>query len=151
MRRLRLERRVVFSAGLVALLVLASFVSSVPLAQAISSDLVIDQVYGGGGASAATRFCNDAVEIHNNGSATVNLGGKSIQYGASTGNFGGSSAQVFALPALDLAPGAYFLLQAGSASTGACTPLPSPDAAASGMNISATSGKVALVDQVAAL
>lgn len=91
------------------------------------------------------------MEIHNNSATVVNLGGKSIQYGSSTGNFGSSSALVFALPSTDLAPGAYFLLQAGSSTTGACTALPSPDGTASGMNMSATAGKLALVNQTAAL
>src|SRR6516162_9712814 len=91
----------IVSLGAFALLAVATLIA-VPLAHAGSTDLVIDQVYGGGGASSATPFCNDAVEIHNNSAAPVNLGGKSIQYGSSTGNFGSTAALVFALPAADL-------------------------------------------------
>jgi uncharacterized protein len=132
--------------GVGLLLAFSSLVAGAPLAQAVSPDLVISQVYGGGGSSAATPFCNDAIELFNRGTNSVSLANKSVQYGAATGNFGSTAALAFALPAASVAPGAYFLVQAGSATTGACTPLPSPDATSTGINMSATAGKVALVD-----
>ena len=68
----------------------ASLLSRAPLARAISTDLVISQVYGGGGATtAATPFCNDAIELFNTGASAVSLAGKSVQYGAATSNYSG--------------------------------------------------------------
>ena len=56
---------------------------------AVSPDLVISQVYGGGGNTGAP-FTNDFVELFNRGSAPASLSGMSIQYtsAAGTGNFG---------------------------------------------------------------
>src|SRR5437867_4533373 len=55
-----------------------------PTVEAASPDIVIGQVYGGGGNSGAT-FSNDFVEIFNRGSSAVSLSGKSIQYASATG------------------------------------------------------------------
>ena len=57
-----------------------------------SADVVISQVYGGGGNSGAT-YKNDFIELFNNGSAAVSLNGYSLQYfAASSGNSGGSTS-----------------------------------------------------------
>src|SRR6266478_3434783 len=53
-------------------------------AQAVSPDIVISQVYGGGGNSGAT-WRNDFVELFNRGTSAVNVAGWSVQYAASTG------------------------------------------------------------------
>ena len=74
------------------LLALSSLVARAPLAQAVSSDLVISQVYGGGGSGAATPFCNDAIELYNLGASPVSLAGKSVQYGAAAANFGSTAS-----------------------------------------------------------
>ena len=65
----------------VALVAVASLVLSVvplarPSAAAGSPDLVISQVYGGGGNSGAT-FKNDFIELFNRGDATVSLAARS--------------------------------------------------------------------------
>src|SRR4051812_30271717 len=52
---------------------------------AASPDLVISQVYGGGGTSGATRFCTDAIELDHRGSVPAPLAGKSVHYGSATG------------------------------------------------------------------
>ena len=54
-----------------------------------SPDLVISQIYGGGGNSGAT-YSHDYIEIFNRGTASVSLEGKSLQYtsAAGSGNFG---------------------------------------------------------------
>jgi predicted extracellular nuclease len=57
---------------------------SMPTAQAVSPDLVVSQVYGGGGNSGAT-LTNDFIEIYNRGAATVSVDGWSVQYASSAG------------------------------------------------------------------
>src|SRR5215208_644343 len=61
----------------------ASLVLAAP-ASAASPDIVVNQVYGGGGNSGAT-LTNDFVELYNRGTAPVAVDGWSIQYAAATG------------------------------------------------------------------
>ncbi len=90
-----------------------------------SPNLVISQIYGGGGNSGAT-YTHDYIEIFNRSSASVSLDGKSLQYAsaAGTGNFGANSGQLTELSG-SLAPGQYLLVrEASNAAVGA--PLPTP-------------------------
>ena len=66
-----------------------SVASAPPPVVALSPDVVISQVYGGGGNSGGD-YTNDYVELFNRGTATVSLDGWSVQYAsaAGTGNFG---------------------------------------------------------------
>ncbi len=112
----------------------------------VSEDLVISQVYGGGGNSGAP-FTHDFVEIFNRGNVAVSLNGKSIQYASNTGtgNLGANSGQITELPNVVVQPGQYYLVQQWGGSTGA--PLPTPDFVdPTPINMSATAGKVALVN-----
>jgi predicted extracellular nuclease len=124
----------------VVTLLLAGFAS------AASPNVVISQVYGGGGNSGAP-FKNDFVELFNRGGASVALAGMSIQYASATGtgNFGGNP-----ITALNgsLAPGQYYLVQLAGGTNGVA--LPAPDATGTA-NISGTGGKVALVSTTAGL
>ncbi len=113
---------------------------------AISTTVVISQVYGGGGNSGA-QYSNDYIELFNRGTSTVSLAGWSLQYASAggAGNFGSSTTQITLLSG-SIAPGQYFLVQeaAGAASP---APLPTPDVTdSSPINMSATGGKVALVN-----
>ncbi len=109
------------------------------LAHGQANHLVISQVYGGGGNSAAT-YNRDFVEIFNPHSAIINTGGYSIQYASATG----TTWQKFDLPAYDLQPGQYFLVWLAS---GGANGDPLPDADATGnINMSGSQGKVALVN-----
>ncbi len=105
-------------------------------ADAASPDLVISEVYGGGGNSGAT-LTNDFVELYNAGTAAVDVTGWSVQYASASG----TSWQVTALSG-SVAPGAHYLV-AENAGAGGTVPLPVPDAAGS-IAMSASSGKVAL-------
>jgi hypothetical protein len=106
-------------------------------ASATTPDVVVSQVYAGGGNSGAS-YQNDFVELLNRGSAAVDLGGYTVQYATAAG----TSWQVTAL-AGSLAAGHYYLVQlASSAAVG--TALPTPDATGT-TNLAATGGKVALV------
>jgi len=112
-------------------------------AQGASSDVVVSQLYAGGGNSGAT-YANDYVELLNRGSSAVDLTGWSVQYATAAG----TSWQVTAL-AGSIQPGHYYLVQlASSAAVGA--PLPAPDATGTS-NLAASGGKVALVRDATAL
>ena len=105
--------------------------------RAVSSGVVISQVYGAGGnVNAVLR--NDYIELFNRGASSVSLSGMSVQYASSTG----SSWQATALPAVTLAPGQYFLVQEGSGGANGSLP-PTPDATGT-INMAAGAGKVAL-------
>src|SRR5262245_35589089 len=70
-------------------------------AEAVSTSVVISQVYGGGGNSGAP-LTNDYVELFNLTSSPINLTGWSLQYASATGAFGGaglSTALTGSIPA----------------------------------------------------
>src|ERR1700716_2141458 len=102
------------------------------------SQVVISQIYGGGGNAGAT-FKNDFIEVFNRGTAPVNLTGWSVQYTSSAG----TTWQVTNL-AGTLQPGQYFLVQE-SQGNGGTVNLPTPDAAGT-IAMNAITGKVALVN-----
>src|SRR5262245_6567562 len=52
--------------------------------QALSTTVVISQVYGGGGNTGAP-FQNDFIELHNVSTVPVNVSGWSVQYTSSAG------------------------------------------------------------------
>ncbi|HET9625670.1 MAG TPA: lamin tail domain-containing protein [Kofleriaceae bacterium] len=108
-----------------------------------SPDVVISQVYGGGGNTGAT-FSNDYVELFNRSASAVSLTGWSVQYASATG----SSWQAVSLSG-SIAAGGYYLVQlANGGTTGGALPA----ANASGtINMSGSSGKVALVTSTSPL
>jgi uncharacterized protein len=113
---------------------------------AVSPNLVISQVYGGGGNSGAP-LKNDFVELFNRGAATVSLGGMSIQYASATGTGNFGSNPILLLSG-SLAPGQYYLVQLAGGANGVA--LPTPDATGT-VNMSGTGGKVALVNSTSGL
>lgn len=111
--------------------------------QALSNDLVISEVYGGGGTSTgAYRY--DFIELFNRGSAPVSLSGKSLQYASETG----TSWTVNALTG-SVQPGRYFLVRMGSAGSGGAALPMHDDTGVSAL--SSTAGKVALVSNMTQL
>jgi len=122
-------------------LIVLTAASAVP--RAVSPDIVISQVYGGGGNAGAT-YTNDFVELYNRGTAPVDVTGWTLQYASSTG----ASWQTTAL-AGSIAPGRYFLVQE-LAGVGGTTGLPTPDAIGV-IPMSGTAGKIALVRSSVAL
>jgi uncharacterized protein len=121
-----------------AVLLLSMCVSGPALAQ-----VVISQVYGGGGNSGAT-WRSDFVELHNNGTSTVTLDGWSLQYASAAG----SSWQVTALSG-SIGPGGYYLVKQADGAGGSVD-LPTPDATGT-IAMSGTAGKVALSNTGSAL
>ena len=112
-------------------------------ASLLHAQVVISQVYGGGGNAGAT-LKNDFVELFNRGSAPVSVTGWSVQYASATG----STWQVTNLSGM-IQPGQYYLVQEAQG-TGGTTNLPTPDATGN-IAMSATAGKVALVNTTTAL
>ena len=106
------------------------------LTSALPAQVVISQVYGGGGNTGAT-FRNDFVEIFNRGPQPQSLEGWTIQYA-------GATATAFQATPLTgtLQPGQYYLIQQ-SAGAGGTVNLPTPDSTGSAA-MSATAGKVVL-------
>ncbi|MEO5946214.1 MAG: lamin tail domain-containing protein, partial [Chitinophagaceae bacterium] len=102
------------------------------------SQIVISQVYGGGGNSGAT-YTNDFIEIFNRGTSSINITGWSVQYASATGTSWTKTDLTGTL-----APGQYYLIQQG-AGAGGTTPLPTPDATGN-IAMASGSGKVALVN-----
>src|ERR1700754_4802682 len=114
----------------------ALYIGTMAMGHAVSTTVVISQVYGGGGNSGAT-FTNDFVELHNNTNAPISVDGWSVQYGSATG----TSQQVTKLTGT-IAAGGYYLVQEAVGASGT-TPLPTPDATGT-LALSATAGKVFL-------
>ncbi|MCA8829463.1 choice-of-anchor D domain-containing protein [Hymenobacter pini] len=111
----------------------------------VAGQVVISQVYGGGGNSNAP-FNADFIELHNVTGSPVSISGWSVQYTSGSG----STWSVQAVPAnTTLAAGAYYLVRASSAGSNG-NALPTPDLTAS-FNMSNSAGKVALVGNSTAL
>ncbi|MEP7236234.1 MAG: lamin tail domain-containing protein [Ferruginibacter sp.] len=108
------------------------------------SQVVISQLYGGGGNAGAT-YTNDFIELFNRGAVPVSLTGWSVQYASATG----TTWQITNLTNVTLQPGQYYLIQEANG-TGGTTPLPTPDATGT-IPMSGTAGKVALVNVTTAL
>ncbi len=141
-----MSKKRALGAGAAATATVAALLYAPSAGAAVSPDVVISEVYGGGGNSGAL-LKNDFIELYNAGQTAVQLGSWSVQYisaapGAST------TWQVTALSG-SIAPGGHYLV-AEAAGTGGTTDLPTPDAAGA-INMSGTNGTVALVTSQNAL
>lgn len=125
-----------FSSRRLALAVLALFTAF--LGTSGMAQVVISQVYGGGGNSGAT-YKNDFIEILNTGGSAQPLAGWTVQYSSAAG----TTWQATSLTGT-LQPGEYFLIQESQGAAGTVN-LPTPDVTGT-LAISATAGKVALVN-----
>ena len=133
------------------LIAAAAFFALAAPASAVSPDLVISQVYGGGG-NAGAPYTNDFIEIFNRGETAASLSGKSLQYASATGagNLGANVGQLTPLPDLSVPAGGYVLVHEGGGANGA--PLPANDVPDdSPIAMAAGAGKVALVNGTATL
>lgn len=125
---------------------LALILSSLPA----FPQLVISQVYGGGGNSGAT-YNADYIELFNQGAVSASLSGLSIQYASATGtgNFGVTN-QITLLSGT-IPAGGYFLVSESSGATGATLPAPDFTPASSPINFAAGAGKIVLVNSTTSL
>ena len=113
-------------------------------ASSAQAQVVISQVYGGGGNSGAT-LKNDFIELRNNGPTAVDLTGWSVQYTSSAGTSWGSRTNLSgSIPA-----GGFYLVQQAQGA-GGTVDLPTPDAVGT-IAMSGTAGKVALSRSTTAL
>jgi hypothetical protein len=117
------------------------FTTSAP-PDSCAGSVVISQVYGAGGNSGAT-YKNDFVELHNRGSAPVNLSGWSVQYASAAGTSWTATPLTGTIQ-----PGGYFLVQQAGGANGIA--LPTPEVTGS-IAMAAGAGKVALVSSTTAL
>jgi predicted extracellular nuclease len=130
-------------AALISTALLHKSTPIVPSVEAVSSTIVISQLYGGGG-NAGSTFTHDFIELFNRGNAPVDVTGWTVQYASATGTTWATTAL-----AGTIAPGKYYLVQEAQGA-GGTTPLPTPDATGT-IAMSATAGKVALVNTNTAL
>ena len=114
-----------------------------------NAQVVISQVYGGGGNAGAT-YTHDFIELFNRGTTPQNLTGWSVQYTSATGTTWTSKTD---LPNVTLQPGQYYLIQeATNAAVGIALPTPdlngisSSSTPATGIAISGSTGKVVLAN-----
>lgn len=107
-------------------------------AVAASPNIVISQVYGGGGNSGAL-FTHDFIELFNRSNAPVNITGWAVQYASSTG----TTWQKTDLTG-SVAPGQRYLVQQASGGANGSA-LPTPDATGT-IAMAATAGKIVLTN-----
>jgi len=107
----------------------------------VKAQVVISQVYGGGGSTTGTpSFKHDYIELFNPTASPVNLTGWSVQYASS----GGTSWQKTDLSGT-IQPYSYFLVKQGSATGALGADLPTADVSTGNISMSASMGKVALM------
>jgi len=129
-----------------------TFIGLVSIAAFSNAQIVINEIYTGGGLLGAA-ITNDFIELKNIGSSTATLNGATIQYASSTGSF----TQYSNLPNITLGPGQTYLIQQGSDGLGGLINLVNPNLIVSvllnidgspsvgvGVGLALTSGKVAL-------
>ncbi|WP_027377378.1 putative Ig domain-containing protein [Kaistella palustris] len=106
--------------------------------------LVISQIYGAGGNSGAT-YNRDYVELYNPTNSAISLNGYTLQYASASGTGSWTNNSNNYLPNVSVEPGNYFLIQTTTSGTNGAL-LPTPDYAFNtSMDMSGTTGKVALV------
>ncbi|WP_424641827.1 endonuclease/exonuclease/phosphatase family protein [Embleya sp. AB8] len=111
-----------------------------PAVAAPAADVLLAEVYGGGGNSGAT-LTNDFIELANKGSAAVAIDGWTVQYLPAAPK-PTSTWQVTPLTGA-VAPGGRYLIGEAKGAGGTVA-LPAPDASGT-INLSGTGGTVALV------
>ncbi|HEX6178177.1 MAG TPA: lamin tail domain-containing protein, partial [Thermoanaerobaculia bacterium] len=133
-----------------ALLLLCVAFATIP-ANAASPNVVISQVYGGGGGTSGPPvYSYDYVEIFNRSADDVPIGGWSVQYGSTTGQFGSSSSNIFVFPAgTSIGAGQYLTVRGATSSTAVGAPITGDFS--SSLSLAAGGGKVALTTVSATL
>jgi hypothetical protein len=123
---------------------------------AVSKQVVINQVYAGGGFNASSSYQNDFVELLNTSTASVDISGWSIQERSSNGS--NSTWTIVNLcasttPGTCVIPsGRYYLVKGQDSGNVAGRPaLPAPNITDTNMTLSFSTGEVALVNSRTAL
>lgn len=127
--------------------------AGVMLAANADAQVVISQVYGAGGNTGAA-YNRDYVELFNQGYSSFSLDGHRLQYASDTGTFSATATVNYAFPAgTTIGPRRYLLVPlASGGANGVALPagaLTNGDVTAGTINMSATTGKVMLVNGAA--
>src|SRR6266542_5991155 len=111
-RSLRLRFALVIAVAFLTFAALAFQMFRARPVQAVSTGVVISQIYGGAGCGTVgcSTYKNDYIELFNRGSSPISLTGWSVQYASATG----TTWQVTNLVSFTLQPGQYYLVQEGS-------------------------------------
>ncbi|NMR18992.1 ExeM/NucH family extracellular endonuclease [Cellulomonas fimi] len=133
----------VTAAALTAVAVGFAGVGPAGAAPSPTSQVIINEVYGGGGNSGAT-FRNDFIELYNTGDTAVDVSGWTVQYASAAGTSWTTTPLTGSIAAGD-----HYLVQQ-AAGTGGSEDLPAPDVVGS-LAMGGTAGKVALVSSGARL
>jgi len=112
--------------------------------QQISAQVVISEVYGGGGNS-GSMYKNDFIELYNPTDSVISLDDCSVQYASAAATGTWKVTYLYG----SIAPHRFFLIQE-NAGSGGTIELPVPDATGV-INMSAANGKVALCNTTTAL
>ncbi|MBK7610355.1 MAG: lamin tail domain-containing protein [Actinomycetales bacterium] len=131
--------RTVIAVATCASVAAAGLVAAAPAAYAASPNVVIAEVYGGGGNSGAP-LDSDFVELFNRGASPVDLTGWKVAYWSAAGTTASTTTLAGSLPV----GGRYLVKEATGANT-AAPDLPTPDATGT-ITMSATAGRVAVLD-----
>lgn len=118
---------------------------------AMNAQIVINEVYGGGGNNGAT-LKNDFIELINRGTAPVTLSNATLQYASAAGTFN----QYHPVPTITLNPGQTYLIQEAAGAGGSVdlepdfiAPIPTNFGSGTntvpGFAMAAANGKIALV------
>jgi hypothetical protein len=113
------------------------------LLQNLQAQIRLSQIYGGGGLAGAT-YQSDFIELFNAGTTAVTMTNWTFQYASTNGNFNNNNSSSLTFSGI-IPAGGYYLIQLGS-SGAVGLPLPTPDAINTNVNMSATSGKLALLN-----
>jgi hypothetical protein len=126
---------------------LLCFLASSLFIMADVPDVIISQVYGGGGNAGAT-YKSDFIELYNTTGADINIGGWSIQYGSATGvaQIGTSNIDVFPAGTIIKAH-SHYSIKCADGANGAEWPAGTFDwePSTNVLNLSGSAGKVILM------
>jgi predicted extracellular nuclease len=134
------------------LTVLAALLAGLCAPALAASDIVISQVYGGGGNSGAT-LKQDYIELFNRGTGPVAIGGWSVQYASASASSLPTASQSWAVTAIPagtiLNAGQYYMVREAQGTTAGTVDV-AGDVIGT-IALSASAGKVALVNNKTAL
>ncbi|MEO2076965.1 MAG: DNA/RNA non-specific endonuclease [Bacillus sp. (in: firmicutes)] len=131
------KRKLAFLVCMCLVFVIALGNVFIPRTQAaVGTNIVISEIYGGGGNSGAS-YKNDYIELYNPTNSSVNLSGWTVQYASGTGTFSSITNLTGSIGAHQ-----YYLIKEASGG-GGTVDLPTADVTGT-INLSASSGKVAL-------
>lgn len=129
------------SAGATNVVLALEGVATAPPTQLTPADVIITEVYGGGGNSGAV-LKNDFIELYNTKDVSVSIAGWSLQYYSATGT-AASGSNVFVIPEGKFIPAKGYFLVLAAAGTGGTTDIEKPDAV-SAIALAGSAGKVVL-------